>query len=119
MQKECSVNISKNRSIVFDISPKGMPPTKTAITTVKLKNIDVYNIELEFESIDLGYNPPIIKLSNIDNKTYTGETYLSLCTLEKTKWVAHFTIYTKTTIWDIIFPFVHSGDGYNIIDPKG
>ncbi len=114
MQDLCSVNISATASVSLDITPRGMPPTKSAIVTVKLKNIDAYSINLEFEGIDLDYHPPIIQLNNIDNKTYSGEVYLSLCTLEKTNWIAHLRVYTKTEVWKISYPFVHSGDGYDI-----
>ncbi|MBT3276497.1 hypothetical protein [Candidatus Thioglobus sp.] len=118
MEKTCQVQITNSASISFDITPKGMPPTKPAVANLQLNNLSAKAVELRFEGVDLDYQPPTVQLSKINSTTYSGEAFLSLCTLEKTKWVAHLTIHTSEKIWEISFPFIHSGDGYDIIAPS-
>lgn len=114
MLSACNVQIDDLFNLSFDINPKGLPPTKEATITVKLSNTQVKKIEATFIATDLDYSPPKIHLSRISDKKFNGKIFLSLCTLQKTKWTANFMIHTDAGIWKIIFPFIHSGDRYNI-----
>ncbi len=118
MQDTCHVKINELSSLSFDASPKGLPPTKVATVTVQLNNIQANKIEVLFTGVELNYSSPKIDLNKINNQIFNGRVFLSLCTLQKTNWVANMTVYTDTHIWKIAFPFIHSGDGYNIINPS-
>ena len=117
MQDTCHVNINDSSSVSFDVNPKGLPPTKTATAIVQLNKIQASKIEVLFTSTELGYSSPKINLNKINDKTFNGSIYLSLCALQKVNWIAYLTIYTDANTWKIAFPFVHSGDGYDIINP--
>ncbi|CAC9440410.1 hypothetical protein [uncultured Gammaproteobacteria bacterium] len=118
MQDTCHVKMGDLFSLSFDVSPKGLPPTKEAIVTVKSSSAQVNKIEVVFLAVDLDYSPPKIRLNKVSDKKFNGRIFLSLCTLKKTKWIANLMVYTDTDIWKIIFPFVHSGDRYNAINPS-
>jgi hypothetical protein len=118
MQDSCEIELGDSGKLILDISPKGMPTTKPAFIKVSLKGLDANLIKVGFSSVDLDYKTPVLTLNKINDQSFNGRVFLSLCTIEKTKWTVDLNIYAKGVIWNIDIPFIHSGDQYNIIKPS-
>jgi hypothetical protein len=118
MQNICDVKIDELSSLSVDVLPRGLPPTQEATIVVRLNNIQANKIEVLFTGVESGYSPPKIHLNKATDEVFNGKVFLSLCSAQKIKWIANLKVYTDANIWKITLPFVHSGDGYNLINPS-
>ena len=90
----CHAELPSGGSIEFSIEPRSIALMKTLSLRVKVRNIDVSAVEIDFVGIGMkmGYNRP--QLHQVSNNLFEGSTILPVCILQRMQWEARLLLET-------------------------
>lgn len=91
----CHAEIPSGGNIEFSIEPPSIPLMKPLSLRVKVRDIDVSTVEIDFVGIgmNMGYNRP--QLYQVSNDHFKGSTTLPVCILQRMQWEARLLLETE------------------------
>jgi hypothetical protein len=102
----CIVSLDNDKSIEFDITPRGIPTTQALALSVLTHGLNVDEASVSFEGIEIDHHLPPYTLNKVETGKYVGKGFISLCVLDTMHWLAHVSIQEGDVVWRISFPFV-------------
>lgn len=102
----CHITLDQQRSISIDVLPKGMPLTQALWIDVKTKNWQADAVRVVFEGIEIDHHLPAYHLVRQNDHQFSGKGFLSLCSLSKMHWNAHFILDAGSEKYEVVLPFV-------------
>ena len=102
----CHIALDQQRSISIDVLPKGMPLTQALWIDVKTKNWQADAVRVVFEGIEIDHHLPAYHLVKQNGHQFSGKGFLSLCSLSKMHWNAHFILDAGSEKYEVVLPFV-------------
>ena len=102
----CIVSLDSDKSIEFDITPRGIPTTQALALSVLTHGLNVDEASVSFEGIEIDHHLPPYTLNKVETGKYVGKGFISLCVLDTMHWLAHVSIQEGDVVWRISFPFV-------------
>ena len=102
----CHITLDQQRSISIDVLPKGMPLTQALWIDVKTKNWQADAVRVVFEGIEIDHHLPAYHLVKQNGHQFSGKGFLSLCSLSKMHWNAHFILDAGSEKYEVVLPFV-------------
>ncbi|MEA3302869.1 MAG: hypothetical protein U9Q75_06310 [Pseudomonadota bacterium] len=90
----CHAELPSRGSIEFSIEPRSIPLMEPLSLRVKVRDIDVSAVEIDFVGIgmNMGYNRP--QLHQASSNLFQGSTTLPVCILQRMQWEARLLLET-------------------------
>lgn len=104
-ESSCNVSIAKGKSLIIDITPKGMNAAKPMDINVYFEGIEADEVRIHFEGVEIDHNLPDYHFDKIKQDHYRAKGFISLCTLRSMHWFANLLVRSDGVLWKISFPF--------------
>ncbi len=104
-EDSCTTIFSKGEDISFSISPKNLPLLKPLSLTVKSRDIQIENVEIDLVGMNMDMGPNHTSLKKIAKNHYVGSTIIPMCSESKMEWEARVFIKTKNGSYMAPFKF--------------